>query len=78
MYKERDADRETVIKRCRDAQKLAKQAIYSLHLGDVARANRQLADAQAITNELLPLLQRSPALRQVSGRLTVQQQQNEA
>ncbi|PNH12796.1 hypothetical protein TSOC_000251 [Tetrabaena socialis] len=38
-----DEQREDVIKRCRDVQKLAKQAVYSLHRGDAARAMDQLA-----------------------------------
>ena len=42
-----DADREQVIKRSRDVQKLSKQAIYSLHRDDFARAESQLAEARA-------------------------------
>ena len=41
-----DADREQVIKRSRDVQKLSKQAIYSLHRDDVARAEAQLEEAR--------------------------------
>ncbi|KAF5834948.1 Translin [Dunaliella salina] len=58
-----DDRRESVIKRCRDSQKLAKQAIYSLHRGDSARAEAQLKDVEMIANELLPMITESPFLR---------------
>ena len=52
-----DAVREQVIKRTRDVQKLSKQAIYSLHRGDGAKAEAQLNEAsekaRAIDAELL-------------------------
>ena len=40
-----DAAREATIKRCRDLQKLAKNAIFSLHRGGHDRAEVQLAQA---------------------------------
>jgi predicted translin family RNA/ssDNA-binding protein len=54
---EYDGRREELIKRCRDVQKLSKQAIYSLHRSNGAKAEAQLADAtakaQAITADFL-------------------------
>ena len=50
-----DEKREQVIKRCRDVQKLSKQAIYSLHRQETDKARNQLNlamnKAQAISNE---------------------------
>ncbi|GLI58648.1 hypothetical protein VaNZ11_000385, partial [Volvox africanus] len=58
-----DETREGVIKRCRDVQKLAKQAVYSLHRGDVQGAAKQLARAEAIAGEISPSIAKFPALR---------------
>jgi predicted translin family RNA/ssDNA-binding protein len=41
-----DAARENVIKMTRDVQKLSKQAIFSLHRGDLAKAATQLDEAK--------------------------------
>ncbi|KAI8473280.1 MAG: Translin [Monoraphidium minutum] len=46
-----------------DAQKLSKQAIFSLHRGDHPQAAKQIQQAEAIARELLPLVQAQPALR---------------
>ena len=40
-----DAQREELIKRTRDVQKLSKQSIYSMHRGDFAKAEAQLLEA---------------------------------
>jgi len=40
-----DSKREELIKRTRDVQKLSKQAIYSMHRGDLPKAEGQLAEA---------------------------------
>ncbi|KAG2498872.1 hypothetical protein HYH03_003064 [Edaphochlamys debaryana] len=61
-----DEQREAIIKRCRDMQKLAKQAIYSLHRGEAAKAAEQLKKTESIAKELLPALSKYPALRQGS------------
>jgi len=58
-----DEQREKVIKRCRDVQKAAKQAIFALHRNDSARADRLLESACQATNELLPTIIETPALR---------------
>ncbi|WIA29404.1 hypothetical protein OEZ86_011908 [Tetradesmus obliquus] len=58
-----DEQRESVIKRSRDAQKLAKQAIYSLHWGDYSRAEEQLASVEKVARELLPIIEKEPTLR---------------
>ena len=52
-YEASDSAREVVIKRCRDLQKLAKGAIFSLHRGQLARAELQLAQATEGCNALL-------------------------
>lgn len=61
-----DEQREVVIKRCRDFQKLAKQAIFSLHRNDQKTAEKQLATAEGIAKELLPIIEKNPTLRQGS------------
>ncbi|GLC37826.1 hypothetical protein PLESTB_001480600 [Pleodorina starrii] len=58
-----DEMREGVIKKCRDVQKLAKQAVYSLHRGDVEGAAKQLTKAESLAGEMLPTISRHPALR---------------
>ncbi|KAG1662772.1 hypothetical protein FOA52_006798 [Chlamydomonas sp. UWO 241] len=65
-YKEADTTREMVIKRCRDMQKLSKNAIFSLHRGDLAGADVQIASAEGIARELLPTVDTAPSLRQGS------------
>ncbi|MBR9693217.1 hypothetical protein GOV07_04810 [Candidatus Woesearchaeota archaeon] len=47
-----DAKREAVIKESRDILKLSKQAIYSVHRADVAKAEGQLAAAEKIKAKL--------------------------
>eukprot|EP00195_Chlamydomonas_chlamydogama_P016442 CAMPEP_0202902450 /NCGR_PEP_ID=MMETSP1392-20130828/16859_1 /ASSEMBLY_ACC=CAM_ASM_000868 /TAXON_ID=225041 /ORGANISM="Chlamydomonas chlamydogama, Strain SAG 11-48b" /LENGTH=226 /DNA_ID=CAMNT_0049589211 /DNA_START=155 /DNA_END=832 /DNA_ORIENTATION=- len=65
-YKAYDEKREMVIKRCRDMQKLSKNAIYALHRGDRAKAKQMVSEAEAIARELLPTISASPSLRQGS------------
>jgi predicted translin family RNA/ssDNA-binding protein len=60
----RDDLRETLIKKCRDGQKAAKQAIYALQRDDPARARELLTQCEeCITKELLPIIQEEPPLR---------------
>lgn len=60
----RDELRETLIKRCRDAQKAAKQCIYALHNGAMPRATKLLSTCrQCIIDDLLPIVQEEPMLR---------------
>ena len=61
---ERDALRESLIKKCRDGQKAAKQAIFALHRGDLEKAHTLLQNCETcITQELLPITQQEPPLR---------------
>jgi predicted translin family RNA/ssDNA-binding protein len=56
--------RETLVKKARDGQKAAKQAIYALHRDDPEEARRLLIQCKAcITHELLPITQEEPPLR---------------
>lgn len=60
----RDELREKLIKKSRDGQKAAKQAIYALHRGDTQRAQRLLQECEAcIQNDLLPIVKEEPSLR---------------
>jgi len=60
----RDDLRETLIKRCRDAQKKAKQAIYALHRGDYKRADTLLGECESITKkDLIPIVEEERSLR---------------
>jgi predicted translin family RNA/ssDNA-binding protein len=60
----RDELRETLIKKCRDGQKAAKQAIYALHRKDFQRASTLLKECEAIIQkELLPIVEEEPPLR---------------
>lgn len=60
----RDELREKLIKKSRDGQKAAKQAIYALHRGDHPRALRLLKECEnCITNDLLPIVREEPPLR---------------
>ncbi len=59
----RDNLREKLIKRCRDAQKAAKQSIFALHRPDFKRAGRLIDDCEKIVkNDLLPIVQEDPSL----------------
>jgi len=59
----RDELREKVIKRTRDSQKAAKQAIYCLHRGDTLKADKLILECENIAKELLPIIEREPQLR---------------
>jgi predicted translin family RNA/ssDNA-binding protein len=60
----RDDMREKLIKRCRDGQKAAKQAIFALHREDHGRAYRLIAECEdCIRNDLLPIVDEEPPLR---------------
>jgi predicted translin family RNA/ssDNA-binding protein len=60
----RDELRETLIKKCRDAQKAAKQAIFALHRNDTASALKLLKQCEAcIQKDLLPIVEEEPPLR---------------
>jgi len=60
----RDELRETLIKKCRDAQKAAKNAIYSLHRDDVSKAHELISTCEKIVLEqLMPIVEEEPMLR---------------
>lgn len=60
----RDDCRESLIKKSRDGQKTAKQAIYALHRGDHMGARRLLTQCEnCITKDLLPIVLQEPQLR---------------
>ena len=60
----RDALRENLIKKCRDGQKAAKQAIYALHRRDFAKSAKLIKDCEdCITQKLLPIVQEEPPLK---------------
>ena len=60
----RDELRESLIKKCRDGQKAAKQSIYALHRGDRNKAETLMQQcAVSIKEELLPIVEEEPPLR---------------
>ncbi len=60
----RDSLRENLIKKCRDGQKAAKQAIYALHRRDFSKAAKLIQDCETcITQQLLPIVQEEPPLK---------------
>lgn len=60
----RDELRENLIKKCRDGQKAAKQAIYALHREDFKKAEKLIADCEkCILEELTPIVDKEPQLR---------------
>ncbi|KAL7545072.1 hypothetical protein ACHAWF_008433 [Thalassiosira exigua] len=62
----RDKLREMLIKTTRDGQKAAKQAIFAMHRGDAAGAAKLLGECMScVQNDLMPILDEEPALRQV-------------
>ena len=53
-----------MIKKCRDAQKAAKQAIFALHRKDTAQALKLLKECEEyIQKDLLPIVEEEPPLR---------------
>lgn len=59
----RDELRESLIKRCRDAQKAAKQAIFALHRNDSNRASKLISQCENIVrSDLNPLVDEDPTL----------------
>lgn len=46
-----------------DIQKLAKQAIFAAHRSDLSKSSKQIADAEQVAHELLPVVQQTPDLR---------------
>lgn len=60
----RDSLRESLIKKCRDGQKAAKQAIYALHRRDFVRSAKLIQDCEnCITQQLMPIIREEPPLK---------------
>lgn len=60
----REELRETLIKKSRDGQKAAKQAIFAMHRGDKSRSLHLLEQCEScITQHLWPIVQEDPHLR---------------
>lgn len=60
----RDDLRETLIKKCRDGQKAAKQAIYALHRDDFKAAAKLIKDCETcVLEQLNPIVEEEPSLR---------------
>lgn len=59
----RDEMREKLIKKCRDGQKAAKQAVFALHRGDRKRAETLLEQCEGCIRELTPTIEQEPPLR---------------
>ncbi len=60
----RDELRENLIKKCRDGQKAAKQAIYALHREDFKRGKKLIDDCEkCILEQLIPIVKEEPQLR---------------
>ena len=58
-----DKLREDVIKQSRDVQKLAKQAIFSVHRGSLGDAQKKLDEAKKIGLAILGMIEEHPTLR---------------
>ncbi|KAG7349694.1 translin family [Nitzschia inconspicua] len=60
----RDELREKLIKKCRDSQKAAKQAIYALHREDFQKAAKLIQQCEdGIQKDLFPIVNEEPPLR---------------
>jgi len=59
----RDNLRENLIKRCRDGQKAAKQAIYALHRGDAPKAKALIDQCEVCIQDLSSTIEEEPQLR---------------
>jgi predicted translin family RNA/ssDNA-binding protein len=60
----RDELRENLIKKCRDGQKFAKQAIYALHREDFKKAKKLIDDCEkCVLEQLIPIVKEESQLR---------------
>lgn len=62
-YEEIDKTREEVIKQSRDVQKQAKQAIFSVHRGNVEDAKKKCQACMNFIIEIMPKIEKFPELR---------------
>eukprot|EP01126_Amoeba_proteus_P051092 TRINITY_DN6085_c0_g1_i5.p1 TRINITY_DN6085_c0_g1~~TRINITY_DN6085_c0_g1_i5.p1 ORF type:complete len:236 (+),score=66.62 TRINITY_DN6085_c0_g1_i5:497-1204(+) len=60
---EYDEKREYIIKQSRDAQKASKQAIFSVHRGQLKPAESQLEIARKVLQEMSTVIEKEPELR---------------
>ena len=61
---ERDEAREKLIKRCRDAQKASKNAVFAIHRGNTQQALKLIQFVEStIHNDLMPIAKKVPSLR---------------
>jgi len=58
-----DKLREEVIKQSRDVQKLAKQAIFAVHRGNLKDCRKKLDDAMKVAMQILTIVNEHPTLR---------------
>ena len=59
-----DKLREDVIKTSRDVQKLSKQAIFSVHRGNLVDCKNKIDQAKVIAKSILEKIENHPTLRQ--------------
>ena len=62
-YEETDKAREEVIKLSRDVQKQAKQAIFSVHRGNLEDAKKKCEACMRVIMEIMPKIEKFPELR---------------
>ena len=62
-YDAQDKERENIIKKSRDIQKLSKNAVFSLHRGQLDTATKQLKDCAKAANEIQSTILAEPNLR---------------
>ena len=62
-YDAQDKERENIIKKSRDIQKLSKNAVFSLHRGQLDTAAKQLKDCAKVANEIQSTILAEPNLR---------------
>lgn len=74
----RDELRENLIKKCRDGQKAAKQAIYALHRNDYSNASKLISNSEKVIIELLPTIEEDPELRHAGSFTNVLEEYVEA
>jgi predicted translin family RNA/ssDNA-binding protein len=65
-YEDYDANRELVIKKCREIQKGAKNSIFALHRGDKKKAAELISMCETVGAEILVMIESEPTLRQGS------------
>jgi len=62
-----DESREKVIKRSREIQKAAKQAIFALHRDDHKKADKLMGECEKVAGELSETIENEKSLRYVAS-----------